>query len=93
MIKMHKVFNFINLPKVLRSKDACNNLPFNCDISDIPKVVFNLNPCIRSTIFNYKQFMLHLNIDELLKHLIQLNVAVILQNSASIKMKRLIKYL
>ena len=29
-------------------------------------VLYNLNPSIRSNFFNYKQFALHLNIDELL---------------------------
>ena len=62
-----KAFDFINLPKLLRSKKVCDNLPSNFDISDIPMVVYNLNPSIRSTLFNYKQFVLHLNIDEFLK--------------------------
>ena len=30
-------------------------------------VVYNLNPFIRSTLFNYKQFALHLNINEFLE--------------------------
>ena len=29
-------FDFINLPKIVRSKEACNNLPSNFDISDRP---------------------------------------------------------
>ena len=45
----------------------CDNLPPDFDISDIPMVVYNLNPSVRSTFFNYKQFVLHLNIDEFLK--------------------------
>ena len=45
----------------------CGNLPSNFNISDILMVVYNLNPCIRSTLFNYKQFVLHLNTDEFLK--------------------------
>ena len=62
-----KTFDFVNLPKVLRSKEVCNNLQSNFDISDIPMVVYYLSPSIRSTFFNYKQFVLHLNIDEFLK--------------------------
>ena len=62
-----KAFDYINLPKILRSKDVCDNLPSNCDISDIPMVVYNLNPSIRLTLFNHKQFVLHLNIDKFLK--------------------------
>ena len=42
-------------------------LPSNFDISDIPMVVYNLNPSIRSTLFNYQQFVLYSNIDEFLK--------------------------
>ena len=62
-----KAFDFANLPKILRSKEVCDNLPSNFDISDIPMVVYYLNPSIRSTLVNYKQFVLHLNIDEFLK--------------------------
>ena len=62
-----KVFDFSNLLNILRSKEVCDNLPYNFDISDIPMVVDNLNPSIRSTLVNYKQFVLHLNIDEFLK--------------------------
>ena len=45
----------------------CDNLPSNFNISDIPMVVYNLNPSIRLTLLSYKQFVLHLNIDEFLK--------------------------
>ena len=41
-----------NLPKILRSKEVSDNLPSNFDVSDIPMVVYNLNPSIRSTLFN-----------------------------------------
>ena len=62
-----KAFDFINLPKILRSKEVCDNLPSNFNISDIPMVVYNLNPSIRLTLFNYKQFVLCFNTDEFLK--------------------------
>ena len=62
-----KAFDFINLPKILRSKEVCDNLPSNFDISDIPMVVYDLNPSIRLILFNYKPFVFHLNIDEFLK--------------------------
>ena len=45
----------------------CDNLPSNFDISDILMVVYNLILSIRSTLFNYKQFVLHLNIGKFLK--------------------------
>ena len=62
-----KAFVFINIPKILRSKEVCDNRPSNFNISDIPMVVYNLNPSIRSTLFDYKQFALHLNTNEFLK--------------------------
>ena len=45
----------------------CDNFPCNFDIFDIPVVVYNLDPSTRLTLFNYKHFVLHLNIDEFLK--------------------------
>ena len=63
-----KAFDFVNLPKILRSKEVCNNLPSNFDISHIPMVVYNLNPSITLTHFNYNQFVLHADIDEFLKY-------------------------
>ena len=45
----------------------CDNIPSNFGISDIPMVVYNLNPSIKLTLLSYKQFVLHLNIDEFLK--------------------------
>ena len=52
-----KAFDFINLPNILRWKEVCDNLPSNFNISDIPMVVYNINPSIRSTMFNYQQFV------------------------------------
>ena len=46
-----KAFDFINLPKILRSKEKWDNLPSNFDISNIPMVVYNLNLSIRVTLF------------------------------------------
>ena len=36
----------------------------NLDISDIAIVVYNFSSSIRSSLFNYKQFLFHLNNDE-----------------------------
>ena len=60
-----KAFDFINFHQILRSKEMCDNFPSNFDISDIPMVLYNLNS--RSTLFNYKQFTLDLNVAEFLK--------------------------
>ena len=62
-----KAFDFINSPKILRWKEVCDNFPSNLDVSDMLMVVYNLNASIRSTLFNYKQFILHVNIDEFVK--------------------------
>ena len=42
-----KAFDFINLPKILRCKEVCNNLPSNFAIFDIAMVVNSLNPSTR----------------------------------------------
>ena len=44
-----------------------NNFSFNFEISDISMVVYNLNPAIRSTLFNYNRFVHHLSIHKFLK--------------------------
>ena len=69
MIFKRKAFDLINLSKILRSKEVCNNLPHNFEISDIPMVAYNLNLAIRLTLFNYKQFVHQLNICKFLKDL------------------------
>ena len=58
-----KAFGFINHPEVLRSKEVCNNLPSDFNISDIPMLVYNLNSSIKSTLFNCKHFVIYLNIN------------------------------
>lgn len=63
-----ETFNYINLNKILISKEVCINLPSTFGISEIPIAVYNLNFSIRTTLFNYKQFVLHFKIDEFLKH-------------------------
>lgn len=62
-----ETFNYINLHKILISKEVCNNFPSTFDISLIPIVVYNLSFSIRTTLFKCKQFVLHFNIDEFLK--------------------------
>ena len=39
-----KAFDFINLPKILKWEEVCNNLQSNFEIFDIPMVVNSLNP-------------------------------------------------
>ena len=45
-----KAFDFINLSRILRSEEVCDNLPSNFNISAIPMVVYNLSPSLRSTL-------------------------------------------
>ena len=44
-----KAFDFINLSRILRSEDVCDNLPSSFNISAIPMVVYNLSPSLRSS--------------------------------------------
>ena len=53
-----KAFEFINLLKILRSKEVFDNFASKFDISDIPMAIYCLNPSIRLTLFSYKQFVL-----------------------------------
>ena len=39
-------FDFINLPKSLRSKKVCDNLLYSFDISDITMVVYIFSPSV-----------------------------------------------
>ena len=48
-----KAFNFINLAKVLRQKEVCDNLQSKSNISDTLVVVYNINSSFKSTLFNY----------------------------------------
>ena len=45
----------------------CDNLLSNFDIFHIPMALYHLSSSIRLTLFNYKQLLLHLNIDKFLK--------------------------
>lgn len=46
-----KAFDFIDLPKVLRSEKVCHNFPSNLDISNILMLFHNPNLSIISTFF------------------------------------------
>lgn len=45
-----ETFNYINLNKILISKEVCINLPSTFGISEIPIVVYYLNFSIRTTL-------------------------------------------
>ena len=60
---VNKALEFINLPNILRSKEVMKNTPHLMEVEDIPMVVYSLTDSIRSSIFNYKQFVKHLDFD------------------------------
>ena len=64
LIFTSKAYDFINLPKILRSEAVANNIPPDVKEDEIPMVVYKLAPPIRSTIFNYTKFVSSLNLQE-----------------------------
>ena len=57
-----KAFDFINLPKILRSNTVLQNLPSKMDNDDIPMIVHKLTEPIRATILNYNKFVTGLDL-------------------------------
>ena len=57
-----KAFDFINLPKILRSADVKEQRPANVQEDETPMVVFKLSQPIRSQIFNYTAFVSQLKL-------------------------------
>ena len=49
-----QAFNFINLPKILRSKEVCDNPPSNFDISDISILFLISTPVLDRTFLTIK---------------------------------------
>ena len=54
---VNKAMDFINLPKLLRSRESHSNMPPVMEEKDIPMVVYSLSQPIRSQILNYKKFV------------------------------------
>ena len=60
----NKAFDFINLPKILRTKSILDLMPAEVKEDEVPMLVFKLTEPIRSTIMNYSNFVSKLDIDE-----------------------------
>ena len=60
----NKAFDFINLPKILRTKSTLELKPAEVMEDEIPMVVFKLTEPIRSKIFNYSKFVSKLDVDQ-----------------------------
>ena len=60
---VNKAMDFINLPQIIRSKHAKENMPSVLTDEDIPMVVYSLSQPIRSRILNYKKFVTELDLD------------------------------
>ena len=50
----NKGLDRINLKKILRSQDVISKLPNPLQSEDVPSIVFSLSPTIRNKLFNYK---------------------------------------
>ena len=55
--------DFINLPQIIRSKEAKDSMPSILNDDDIPMVIYSLSQPIRSRILNYKKFVSELDLD------------------------------
>ena len=60
----NKAFDFINLPKILRTKTIRDCMPQEVNDDEIPMLVFKLMEPIRSKIMNYSKFVSTLDIDQ-----------------------------
>ena len=62
----NKAVDFINIHKILKDNNILQALPVNLR-NDPPMVVYNLTSTIRSKIFNYKNFVQSLDVDNFLR--------------------------
>ena len=58
-----KALDFINLPRILRSKECQEYLPTNVDGANTPMVVYSLSKPIRSQLFSYHKFVSELDLN------------------------------
>ena len=61
----NKGLEFIQLKKILRDADVISKLPEQLQTEDPPSVIYNLSSTIRSKIFNYKQTVNDIDINDL----------------------------
>ena len=65
---VNKAMDFINLPQIIRSKEAKDSMPSILTDDDIPMIVYSLSQPIRSRILNYKKFVSELDLDVFCKN-------------------------
>ena len=58
-----KAYDFINLPKILRTRSSLDLKPNVIAADKIPMIVYSLNDPIRSLILNYTKFVSSLDVD------------------------------
>ena len=60
----NKGLELIQLRKILRNLDVISKLPLKLQTEDPPSVVYNLSRTIRTSIFNYKQTVNNINVND-----------------------------
>ena len=60
----NKGLEFIRLKKILRNPDVISKLPDQLQTEDPPSIVYNLTPTIRSKIFNYRETVNDIDIND-----------------------------
>ena len=64
----NKTIEMINLPRIFNLAEVKNKIPTECKIKEAPMVVYKLCPTIRSKVFNYKETITNLNVNEYLSN-------------------------
>ena len=58
----NKALDFLNVARILRSKEIIDSCPGFVEKGDIPMLIYTLTQSIRYNIFNYHAFVKDLNI-------------------------------
>ena len=56
--------NLIKLNKILRHKDIISKLPEKLQIEELPSILYSLSPTIRNKLFNYKETVNNIDIND-----------------------------
>ena len=63
----NKALDFINLAKIIRTKEVIDACPLSLEHSELPMVVYTLTQPVRSKIFNYQSFVSNLDVPAFLE--------------------------